>query len=205
MQCPSCGANLQPRGREPRVECTYCETTVANPDAGKAGAHGRFGPLVGLLADRDGDGVPDMFAAAGAGAMNTIYEVDGVRYDSIEDMPPDLRRLFEEGRIIEMGDSDAEYVTIERNMDVAVKSGREVVATLGEDGEFVVEDRDPFEKAAQPSRERAASAATPPRAEPRSFRPQQQPAPVGPSHAILYMIVGGVLLAIGVVVGMILR
>lgn len=51
-----------------------------------------------LFPDEDRDGVPDLLqrARANVGAQTTTYEVNGRSYASIEDMPPDVRRTFEE-------------------------------------------------------------------------------------------------------------
>ena len=56
-----------------------------------------------LLADRDGNGVPDVFEArnvegadvAHVTTTTTVYEINGRRYASLEEVPPEFRSLLD--------------------------------------------------------------------------------------------------------------
>lgn len=55
----------------------------------------------GLLADKDGNGMPDIFEGAAAGnsafvAHTTQFSVDGKLYSSLEELPPEARQKYEQ-------------------------------------------------------------------------------------------------------------
>jgi hypothetical protein len=62
------------------------------------------GTLGRLLADRDGNGVPDVFesgtfdgsdVAHVTTTTSEVYEINGRQYESLDDMPPEYRRIVE--------------------------------------------------------------------------------------------------------------
>jgi hypothetical protein len=58
VQCRNCGATLQPKDVD-QGQCRYCR--VALPRAGSRGVEfASLGSLPDLLADKDGDGMPDV-------------------------------------------------------------------------------------------------------------------------------------------------
>jgi hypothetical protein len=101
MKCDNCGASL-PAAKTPVVTCGYCGAEVATarpPEVAKGSSS--------LLADRDGDGIPDIVEGLiGEGQVAssvtvqsaTRYEVDGKVYSSLEEMPPHLRQLLEQSQ-----------------------------------------------------------------------------------------------------------
>lgn len=87
-RCGNCGASLRPETKA----CEYCGAAVPPPPAATGAA--------GIFADRDGDGVPDIFEGAGTRgstthSVTTSYSYNGVEYASLDEMPPDVRRAFE--------------------------------------------------------------------------------------------------------------
>ena len=59
-----------------------------------------------LLADRDGNGVPDVFESgtvegadvARVTTTSEVYEINGRRYDSLDDVPPEFREMLAPSR-----------------------------------------------------------------------------------------------------------
>jgi len=95
MKCPQCGAAIESPGTGATVRCRYCRTTVEGPKPTAA-------PFTGfddLFADQNGNGVPDAFEGLLKGSSSVrvgqvSYTVNGVQYDHLEDVPPDLRNLL---------------------------------------------------------------------------------------------------------------
>lgn len=57
LRCQHCGANLTPRDME-KPSCPYCETVLPH----RARAAEQAEVVRQMLADRDGDGIPDAYA-----------------------------------------------------------------------------------------------------------------------------------------------
>ena len=66
-----------------------------------------FEKMIGMLADRDGNGVPDILEgkaligpAHGSGnvtsAVHTSFKINGQAYERFEDIPPELRQVFKD-------------------------------------------------------------------------------------------------------------
>jgi len=130
MKCGNCGASLDDSD-EPLVRCPYCGTKQSNPEARAPG-----GGLSEMFADRDGDGVPDMMqrmvARAGQDGVqstathhvssSTSYTVNGQHYGSLDEMPPAVRRTFEQSQRLLDGldplqmDPGQQLQAIERSM-----------------------------------------------------------------------------------------
>lgn len=93
MRCPACGASVA-GGTRSGSPCEYCGTALPPPEPAPEESSAGGG---GLLADRDGDGIPDVLQRAGGvtGTTSTVYEVDGVTHHSLEEMPPDVRAMVE--------------------------------------------------------------------------------------------------------------
>ncbi len=101
MKCPQCDAEVKLPPDAAEAECPYCGAAVARP------AQASADPFGALFADADGNGIPDFMEKLGAaggsfktnvsvsGAVSRTFVVNGVKYDSLEAMPPEARRLLE--------------------------------------------------------------------------------------------------------------
>jgi len=70
-----------------------------------------------LLADRDGNGVPDVLEGKGgirfAAQVAKAFLVNGVRYASVDEMPPDVRQAYEQAMAkVEAGGSGVKINTV---------------------------------------------------------------------------------------------
>lgn len=106
MKCSNCGATLD-SADAPKVRCPYCATVQPNPEARQP-----TGGLSEMFADRDGNGIPDvmdrMVGEVGQDGVQSIttrqvssstsYTVNGKHYGSLAEMPPDVRRMFEQSQ-----------------------------------------------------------------------------------------------------------
>ena len=65
--------------------------------------------IAGLLADRDGDGIPDLVGDASASHTLTVRRMrfvhDGKVYSSVEEMPSEARRQYD-AAVRQLGDAD---------------------------------------------------------------------------------------------------
>jgi hypothetical protein len=117
MKCPNCGAQMQPGPIRGQKRCKYCDTIVdERPQAPKTAA--AAGPF-GLLADKDGDGTPDILQMASSVShtqVQAIYEINGKRYESLEEVPAEYRSLI------------ANATTVETAPEVVIEVGPEVTA-----------------------------------------------------------------------------
>ena len=55
--------------------------------------------MMGMMADKNGDGVPDLFEGTGGTSLsvtNSRIIFNGQEYGSVDEMPPDARRAFED-------------------------------------------------------------------------------------------------------------
>jgi hypothetical protein len=99
MNCPNCGAQMQPGPIRGQKRCRYCETIVdERPLRRDRNLPG--GPF-SFLADHDGDGTPDILQMSSATSVShtqveTSYEIDGKHYASIEEVPEEYRKLLED-------------------------------------------------------------------------------------------------------------
>ena len=101
MKCPQCDAEVKLPPDAAEADCPYCGAAVARP------AQASADPFGALLADADGNGIPDFMEKLGAaggsfktnvsisGTVSQRFVVNGVKYDSLDAMPPEARRLFE--------------------------------------------------------------------------------------------------------------
>lgn len=116
MNCPNCGAQMQPGPIRGQKRCRYCETIVDERPL-KRETPGPAGPF-SLLADRDADGTPDIFQVATSMSrteVQTSYEINGKRYASLEEVPAEYRELLS---------------TVDTAPEVVVEIEPEVVASL---------------------------------------------------------------------------
>jgi hypothetical protein len=109
MKCPTCGAPLDLDQKDDVLRCTYCGTTAQRPATIESEAAGTdpLASVVKLVEDRNHDGIPDAFEGLLPGvkvshrtvvqSVSTTYSVDGRTYESLDQMPPDVRRRFERG------------------------------------------------------------------------------------------------------------
>jgi hypothetical protein len=71
-----------------------------SPEAMPPEVRSLFEMASGILSDKDNDGTPDIFQGMGAGAATvtgaTQYLVDGKSYASLEEMPPEVRKQYEQ-------------------------------------------------------------------------------------------------------------
>jgi hypothetical protein len=95
MNCPNCGAQMQPGPIRGQNRCRYCETIVDErlraPEP--IGAAGPFA----IFADRDADGTPDIVEMATSMShtrVQTSFEINGKRYETLEEVPEEFRRFF---------------------------------------------------------------------------------------------------------------
>jgi len=92
MNCPNCGAQMQPGPIRGQMRCRYCETIVDE----RLRASETPGPFA-LFADRDGDGTPDfvqMSTSMSRTQVQTSFEINGKHYETLEEVPEELRKLF---------------------------------------------------------------------------------------------------------------
>jgi hypothetical protein len=101
VKCPQCDAEVKVPPGAAEADCPYCGAAVARP------AQASADPFGALFADADGNGIPDFMEKLGAaggsfktsasvsGTVSQTFVVNGVKYDSLEAMPPEARRLFE--------------------------------------------------------------------------------------------------------------
>jgi len=105
INCPNCDARVEIPAGEQSSRCEYCATPLSAP------APPRGGSPIGdamerVFEDRDADGVPDLFQAISAGGKgqsvrhvsvqhSSRYVINGKEYGSLEEMPPDVRRVFD--------------------------------------------------------------------------------------------------------------
>ena len=112
VKCSNCNAAIDAAPPEvPLLTCVYCATQMHNP-AAQAQRTAATAPnlpagIADLLADRDGDGIPDIVQGKGGAQGATVttttttttsqssYVINGQRYNSPEEMPPDVRQIFE--------------------------------------------------------------------------------------------------------------
>ncbi|MHC4972489.1 MAG: hypothetical protein ACYTG3_09165 [Planctomycetota bacterium] len=95
MNCPNCGAQMQPGPIRGQKRCRYCETIV-DERLRASEVPEKTGPF-GLFADSDQDGTPDfveMSSSMSHTQVETSYEINGKRYASLEEMPEEYRKLF---------------------------------------------------------------------------------------------------------------
>lgn len=107
ITCPDCNARVEVKVGAKTARCDYCGGPLPVPAASTGN------PIADTLGkmfeDKDGDGVPDVFQAMGsAGAVSSVrqvsvqhqehYVVNGKEYASLEQMPPEVRRVFERTR-----------------------------------------------------------------------------------------------------------
>jgi hypothetical protein len=107
ITCPDCNARVDVKAGAEAARCDYCGGPLPVPAASTGS------PIADTLGkmfeDKDGDGVPDVFQAMGsAGGASSVkqvtvqhrehYVVNGKEYTSLEQMPPDVRRVFEQTR-----------------------------------------------------------------------------------------------------------
>jgi len=95
MNCPNCGAQMQPGPIRGQNRCRYCETIVDErlrvPEIVAPA-----GPFA-LFSDSDGDGTPDFVRMATSMShtqVETSYEINGKHYESLEEVPEEYRKLF---------------------------------------------------------------------------------------------------------------
>lgn len=97
MNCPNCGAQMQPGPIRGQKRCRYCETIVDERPVRRE-ANVPPGPF-SLLADHDGDGTPDILQVSSATSVShtqveTSYEIDGKHYASLKEVPEEYRKLL---------------------------------------------------------------------------------------------------------------
>lgn len=105
IQCPGCNARVEVKAGAQTARCEYCGAPLSLPSSPQSGDP--IGDAMGkMFEDKDGDGVPDLFQAMASGGggqsvrhvsmqQSTRYVVNGKEYRTIEEMPPDVRRIFE--------------------------------------------------------------------------------------------------------------
>ena len=111
MKCPNCGAAFDLKQQGDVLRCTYCGATAQRPGTpASGGADGDpLAPVMTLLEDRNQNGIPDAFEGIARGGVtmshqavvqtvSTTYSIDGKTYKSLDEMPPGIRRKFEQIR-----------------------------------------------------------------------------------------------------------
>lgn len=81
----------------------YSSVEAMPPDVRQA-----WRQVMGMFADRNGDGVPDLFQGEGVEPtviQQSSFVVNGKTYPSLDAMPPDVRRMYEQamGAVEAMG------------------------------------------------------------------------------------------------------
>ena len=102
MNCPNCNAPVQ-ASDEKFLVCSFCGTRFTNPDAARPQPIGDVdGVMSQVFADKDGDGVPDIFQKMGGDpacstqtVVQTRVTVNGKTYDNMDDVPPEIRKMLD--------------------------------------------------------------------------------------------------------------
>ncbi len=81
------------------TKITFNGITYSDPSEMPADVRQAYQQALGLLADRDGNGIPDLLEVAGQGNAISVQHrriiVNGQTYDGPEEMPPAVRELYQ--------------------------------------------------------------------------------------------------------------
>lgn len=118
MNCPNCGAQMQPGPIRGQKRCRYCDTIVDERPLKR-----ETGDPFTLFADHDGDGTPDFIQSTSMSRtqVSASYEINGKHYATLEEVPEELRKLFAAGGAI-LVETEPEVV------EASVKTAPEAVA-----------------------------------------------------------------------------
>lgn len=106
MKCPECSGNVKWHGDATQMDCPYCQASIVKPaPSAPPPPPAPQDPIRSMLETKAGIATRDIFEGMGQGSavditsttrVESMFIVNGVQYESLDDMPASVRAQFDQ-------------------------------------------------------------------------------------------------------------